>query len=202
MKFTTFTTRPDTIYGVTFLVFAPESDLVEKVTKQEYKKEVEEYIQKTKLKSDRERQINKEKTGVFTGSYAKHPLTGQEIPIWIADYVLADYGTGLIMAVPAHDQRDWEFAKKYNLEIKQVIFPEDAATWDLEKGPYLGVGILQNSGEFNGINSKEAMQKISESFVNKNIGKVKTNYKFRDWVFSRQRYWGEPFPFEYLKQEH
>lgn len=197
MKFTTFTTRPDTIYGVTFLVFAPESPLLEKITKPEKKIEVEEYIQKTKLKSDRERQINKEKTGVFTGSYAKHPLTGEKIPIWVSDYVLYNYGTGLIMAVPAHDQRDFEFAKKYNLPLKPVIFPKNKKQIDFSKEPFVEKGLLQNSSEFDGLDSKQASKKIIQNLQNKNVGRSKVNYKFRDWVFSRQRYWGEPFPFEY-----
>lgn len=197
MKFTTFTTRPETIYGVTFLVFAPESPLLAKITKPKYQVEVEEYIQKTKSKSDRERQINKEKTGVFTGSYAKHPLTAAKIPIWVSDYVLYDYGTGLIMAVPAHDQRDFEFATKYNLPIKPVIFPKNKKEIDISKAPFTASGILQNSAEFNNLNSKVASKKISQQLENKNLGKTKVNYKFRDWVFSRQRYWGEPFPFEY-----
>jgi leucyl-tRNA synthetase len=199
MNFTTFTTRPDTIFGVTFIVIAPENPVLLKITKPQYLQEVQEYINKTKAKSERERQVNKEKTGVFTGSYAIHPLTKAKIPIWTADYVLYNYGTGVIMAVPAHDERDFEFAKKYDLEIKPVIFPKNQKELDISEKPYLKKGILQNCDQFNGLNSKEASFEIAKVLKSKNQAADKINYKFRDWVFSRQRYWGEPFPFEYLK---
>jgi leucyl-tRNA synthetase len=199
MKFTTFTTRPDTIFGVTFLVMAPEHPKALEITTEENLEEVKKYIQATKNKSDRERQINKEKSGIFTGSYVKHPITGKNIPVWLADYVLYSYGTGVVMAVPAHDQRDFEFAKKYGLTIKPVIKNPDSQAQDLNKA-FEAKGIMQNSGDFNDKDSEEAKQEISEFLVNQNKGKAKTNYKFRDWVFSRQRYWGEPFPFEYLEK--
>ena len=200
IKLSTFTTRVDTIYAATFLVIAPEHPLVSKITKPEHKKEVEAYVQKAKSKSERERQINKEKTGVFTGSYAKHPLTNENIPIWVADYVLANYGTGMVMGVPAHDERDNEFARKFGLTITPVIKPESGEDFDPAKGHY-GEGTLYNSEEFDGLTWQEGKTKIAQKLVDLGKGSVETNFKFRDWVFSRQRYWGEPFPLEYIESE-
>jgi len=197
-----FTTRPDTIFGATFLVLAPENELVEEITSPEHKKEVEKYIEETKKKLDTERQEEKEKTGVFTGAYAINPATEEEIPIWIADYVLPYYGYGAIMAVPAHDQRDFEFAKKYNLPIKEVIIQNSKLKIkncnskfkkNLEKA-YEGEGILVNSGKFDGMPSEKARKEITKWLKEKNLAEFAINYKLRDWIFSRQRYWGEPIP--------
>ena len=182
-----FTTRPDTIFGATFIVLAPEHELIEKITVSEKLSEVNKYVEESKKKLDIERQIEaKEKTGVFTGSYALNPVNGEEIPIWVADYVLPHYSYGCIMAVPAHDQRDYEFAKKFGLKIQKVISSKE----DI----YEGEGKLINSGEFNGMNSSEAKLKIIELLKEKKQGQPAINYKLRDWIFSRQRYWGEPIP--------
>lgn len=229
-----FTTRPDTLFGATFLVLAPEHPLVDKITTSQQKEEVIRYKEEASKKTDLERtHLQKEKTGVWTGAYAVNPATEKEIPIWIADYVLTTYGTGAIMAVPAHDARDFEFAKKYHLEIQQVIDPSslDGALKDfLAEGVvpmlmhtadtakkmnvpqdeqvkeylelvkqnkifYTGEGILINSGEFNGLSSQEARKKITEKF-----GTPEVQFKLRDWVFSRQRYWGEPIPLVYCEK--
>ena len=173
-----FTTRPDTLYGATFLVLAPEHELIKKIISDEKKDEVEEYIKKASEKSYVDRMADKEKTGVFTGAYAINPLNKKKIPIWISDYVLADYATGAIMCVPAHDDRDFEFAKKFDLEIIEVI--KDSK--------------LINSGEFNDLDYDEARKKIIDRIEKLKIGKRQINYKLRDWIFSRQRYWGEPIP--------
>lgn len=180
-----YTTRADTIFGVSFIVIAPEHNLVQKLVTEEYRKEVEKYLELAKQKTDLERQQQKEKTGVFTGSYVIHPLTKESIPIWIADYVLVSYGTGAIMAVPAHDERDQEFAIKYNLTITEVN--------DGEK--------LINSQEFDGLSIKEAQNKIVEKLSHEDLAHFETQFKLRDWVFSRQRYWGEPFPIVWIKEE-
>lgn len=194
-KISTFTTRVDTIYAVTFLVIAPEHPLVLEITKSEFKEEVQKYIQKSKAKSERERQINKEKTGVFTGSYVRHPLTKANIPVWVSDYVLANYGTGVVMGVPAHDQRDNEFAHKFGLEIVPVI-KSKKDEFDPKMG-YYGDGVLYNSEEFDGLESDTAKFEITKKLKSENKAESQINFKFRDWVFSRQRYWGEPFPLEY-----
>ncbi|MEF9923491.1 MAG: leucine--tRNA ligase [Muribaculaceae bacterium] len=192
-----FTTRADTIFGVTFMVLAPESCYVEKLITDEQKNAVQEYIANTKHKTERERMIDKKVSGVFTGSYAINPLTGKQIPIWISDYVLAGYGTGAIMAVPAHDSRDFAFAKHFNLTIIPLIEGCDVsiASFDAKEGI-----IINSKGEdldLNGLEVKEAIAKTKKFIEDKNIGKVKINYRLRDAIFSRQRYWGEPFPIYY-----
>ncbi|HID38437.1 MAG TPA: leucine--tRNA ligase, partial [Calditrichaeota bacterium] len=194
IKINVFTTRPDTLFGATYMVLAPEHPLVEKVTTAEYKASVAEYVQNATKKSDLERtELQKEKTGVFTGSYAINPVNDEKIPIWIADYVLISYGTGAIMAVPAHDQRDYEFAKKYKIKIRQVI-----SGGNLSNEAYTGDGVLINSSNesfsINGLPVEEAKKKITQWLEEEEIGKFKVQYKLRDWLFSRQRYWGEPFP--------
>ena len=197
-----FTTRADTIFGATFLVLAPEHPLVLEITTPEYKEKVEKYIEETKKKLDVERQEEKEKTGVFTGAYAINPATGKKIPIWVADYVLPYYGTGAIMAVPAHDQRDFEFAKKYGLPIIEVISQNSKLKTQnhnsklktkLEKA-YEGEGMLVNSGQFDGMPSQKAREEIVKWLKLKGLAEFAINYKLRDWIFSRQRYWGEPIP--------
>ncbi|MBI4040172.1 leucine--tRNA ligase, partial [Candidatus Daviesbacteria bacterium] len=235
-----FTTRPDTIFGATFLVISPEHPLLKKLVKAEQKVEVEAYLKQVSKKSELERKENRQKSGVFTGSTVKNPLTGQEIPVWVADYVLMGYGTGAIMAVPAHDQRDFEFAKEFDLPITRVVIPEsdqlrgpvglhprpmsspsttsaalstsslrDAgtrrgppapATPDLSVSPaaldraYEGEGTLINSGEYDGMSSAEAREKISDYIEKHHLGQVKINYHLHDWSISRQRYWGTPIP--------
>lgn len=188
-----FTTRADTVFGVTFMVLAPESDYVSLLTKPEQKAEVDAYLEATKKRTERERQAEKKVSGVFSGSYAINPLNGKEIPIWIADYVLAGYGTGAIMAVPAHDSRDYAFAKHFNLPIIPLIEGCDISeeSYDAKEG------IVINSDFLNGLTVKEAIAKAKEYIEEKGLGHVKTNYRLRDAIFSRQRYWGEPFPVYY-----
>ena len=199
-----FTTRPDTLYGVTFMVLAPESDYVAQLTTPEQKAEVEEYIQATKKRSERDRMSDvKTISGVFTGSYAVHPLTGEEIPVWIADYVLAGYGTGAVMAVPAHDSRDFAFAKHFNLPIIQVIAKNEKEvtdTADWTESYDAKEGIVINSELMNGLSVGKASKKIISYLYDNKIGTKQTNYRLRDAIFSRQRYWGEPFPV-YFKNE-
>ncbi|MCX7905124.1 MAG: leucine--tRNA ligase [Elusimicrobiales bacterium] len=192
IKITVFTTRPDTIYGATYIVVAPENELVTKITHHTKINEVLKYVEKSINKSERERIENKNKTGVFTGSYAINPLTGKEIPIWISDYVLGNYGTGAIMAVPAHDERDFEFAKTFGLDIVWVIKPKNGEI-DTSRA-FIEEGINYNSGILNGLPTQQAKKKIIEYLEEKGLGKRKINYKLRDWIFSRQRYWGEPIP--------
>ena len=188
-----FTTRADTLYGSTFMVLAPEHEMLMDITTPEHKAEMEKYIFDASTKSSVDRMADKEKTGVFTGSYAINPLNNALIPIWAADYVLADYGTGAVMCVPAHDDRDFEFATKFNLPIIEVISEDGTAKESLDE-PYTGDGVMINSGNFNGLKSSAAKDEIPEYLEKNNIGKRTTNYKLRDWVFSRQRYWGEPIP--------
>lgn len=186
-----FTTRPDTIYGVTFMVLAPESDLVEKLTTDSQKSEVENYLNEVKKRSERERMADVKKvTGVFSGSYCVNPISGKEIPIWIGDYVLGGYGTGAIMAVPAHDSRDYAFAKHFNLPIIQVVSGGDIS----EESYDAKDGTLMNSDLINGLNVKDAIEKMIDHIESSKLGTRKINYRLRDAIFSRQRYWGEPFP--------
>ncbi len=192
IKFNVFTTRADTLYGVTYVVLAPESPIVDMITTAEQKNAVEEYKEMAKKQSEIERMsTSKEKTGVFTGAYAIHPLTGEKVPVWISDYVLATYGTGCVMAVPAHDERDFEFATKFNLPIKRVIEPVDGSEVEL---PYTEYGKLINSEEFTGSLSAGARINIVKKAESNNKGELKINYRLRDWLVSRQRYWGCPIP--------
>ena len=187
-----YTTRPDTLYGATFMVLAPEHAIIKDITTPEYKDTMEKYIYEASTKSNVSRMTDKEKTGVFTGAYGINPLNGAKTPIWVSDYVLADYGTGAIMCVPAHDDRDFEFAKKFDLPIIQVI-SKDGKESELTEA-YTEPGIMINSGEFNGMKSEDAKAKVPDYMEEKGFGKKTVNYKLRDWVFSRQRYWGEPIP--------
>lgn len=195
LSFNVFTTRVDTLTGVTYVVLAPENKLVDVLTSDENKAAVEEYKEHAAKQSEIERQsITKEKTGVFTGSYAINPINGKEVPIWISDYVLATYGTGAVMAVPAHDERDFAFATKFNLPIERVIAPKDGSEPEL---PYCEYGVVINSGEFNGLTTEEAKDKVVEKLATENLGSKKVNYRLRDWLVSRQRYWGAPIPIVY-----
>ena len=190
-KITVFTTRPDTLFGATYVALAPEHPLISQLVNSDAREKVEAYIQASQQKSDVERQENKEKTGVFTGSYVINPVNGQKLPIWVADYVLGGYGTGAVMAVPAHDERDFAFAEKFDLPIIQVIDkPEHSA----DAGCYSGEGELINSGQFNGTRSEDAREQIVAWLEQQNSGRSKTTYKMRDWLISRQRYWGAPIP--------
>ncbi|NLH56991.1 MAG: leucine--tRNA ligase, partial [Rikenellaceae bacterium] len=196
-----FTTRPDTIYGATFMVLAPESELVDKLTTAGHKAEVEKYVTATKRKTERERQAETKKvTGVFTGSYAINPFTKKRIPIWVGEYILAGYGTGAIMAVPAHDSRDFAFAKTFGLPIVQTVIrpgetTSDPSTWD--ESYDAREGIVINSGIINGLEVEQAIKTINGNIEQQGLGRFKVNYRLRDAIFSRQRYWGEPFPIYY-----
>lgn len=199
-ELTVFTTRVDTIYGVTFMVLAPESDYVSMVTTAEQQAAVEEYLAATRRRTERDRLSDRRVSGVFSGSYATNPLTGEAIPIWISDYVLAGYGTGAVMAVPAHDSRDFAFARHFDLPIIQVVVPEgeeatDPATWEESKDSKSGV--LINSGIITGLSVTDAIAKMKAHVKSEGLGQIKTNYRLRDAIFSRQRYWGEPFPIYY-----
>ncbi|MGG4497150.1 leucine--tRNA ligase [Brevibacillus reuszeri] len=194
-SFTVFTTRPDTLYGATYAVLAPEHKLVDVITVPAQREAVDAYLEQAKRKSDLERtDLAKEKTGVFTGAYAINPVNGERLPIWIADYVLISYGTGSIMAVPAHDERDYEFAKTFDLPIKQVI-----AGGDISKEAYAGDGEHINSGILDGLNKEQAISKMIEWLESEGKGNRKVTYRLRDWLFSRQRYWGEPIPILHLE---
>jgi leucyl-tRNA synthetase len=186
-EFLIFTTRPDTLFGATFMVLAPEHPLVKKISKE---KGVQTYIETTARKSEVERKTGTEKTGAFTGAFALNPFSSKKIPIWISDYVMMDYGTGAIMAVPGHDERDFEFAQKFGLEIKRVL--------DGGELPFTGEGKLVNSDFLNGLSKAQAVEKMIQEIEKKGIGHRKVQYKLRDWLFSRQRYWGEPFPIVYM----
>ena len=196
-KFTVFTTRCDTLFGATYCVFAPEHKLVEKITTPEQKEAVEAYVRECAGKSDLERtELNKDKTGVFTGAYAVNPVNGKKIPIWISDYVLASYGTGAIMAVPAHDERDYEFAKKFGLEIIPVLEGGNVA-----EEAWTGDGIHINSEFLNGLGKEDAINTMIEWLSERGIGQKKVNYRIREWIFARQRYWGEPIPIVHLDND-
>ncbi|HEY6408476.1 MAG TPA: leucine--tRNA ligase, partial [Ktedonobacteraceae bacterium] len=195
-----FTTRPDTIYGVTFFVLAPEHPLVEQITTPAQKAGVQAYVDQAQHMTEIERtNIEKEKTGVFTGGYVTNPVNGEKVPVWISDYVLMGYGSGAIMGVPAHDQRDFVFARKFNIPIREVIraedeAPGDPATWS-EATKHLGV--MVNSGPFDGTPADEAIAKVTQYIEEKGFGKFMVSYRLRDWLISRQRYWGAPFPIVY-----
>ena len=202
VTFTIFTTRADTIFGVTFMVLAPESELVATLTTEEQRSAVEQYIDRTKKRTERERIIDRNVSGVFTGSYAINPITGEEIPVWVSDYVLSGYGTGAIMAVPAHDSRDYAFAKHFGIEIRPLIEGCDVTdeSFDAKEG------IMTNSPttafascklNLNGLTVKEAIAATKKYVTENGLGRVKVNYRLRDAIFSRQRYWGEPFPIYY-----
>lgn len=196
LDFNVFTTRVDTLLGVSYVVLAPENPLVDKIVTNAQKEAVENYKEEAKKQSDIERQsISREKTGVFSGAYAIHPLNGKEVPIWVGDYVLATYGTGAVMAVPAHDERDFAFATKFNLPINRVINSKKGE----ENLPYCEHGILVNSGELDGLTTSEAKVKIVEKLAENNLGEQKVNYRLRDWLVSRQRYWGAPIPVVYCE---
>jgi leucyl-tRNA synthetase len=192
-QMTIFTTRADTIYGVTFMVLAPESDYVKLCVTDEQQAAVTEYLEQTKKRTERERIADRRVTGVFSGSYAINPISGEKIPVWISDYVLAGYGTGAIMAVPAHDSRDYAFAKHFNLPIIPLIEGADISEESFDAKD----GTMINSGFLNGLTVKEAIKQMKEYIEENNLGKVKVNYRLRDAIFSRQRYWGEPFPIYY-----
>jgi leucyl-tRNA synthetase len=203
-KLEVYTTRPDTLFGATYLVVAPEHPLVDALTTAEQKSAVDEYVLQASRKSDLERtELAKEKTGVFTGSFAKHPLTGADVPVWVADYVLGTYGTGAIMAVPAHDDRDAEFAATFDLPVVEVVETPESEKKKAKKkgGAYSGSGKMTNSAcemlDVNGMDSVEAGVKITEWLERNGVGAGKVNFKLRDWLFARQRYWGEPFPVVY-----
>lgn len=199
-----FTTRPDTIYGVTFFVLAPEHPWVEKITTPEHKDAVETYVDQARRMTEIERMsAEKEKSGVFTGGYVINPVSGEQIPVWIADYVLMGYGAGAVMGVPAHDQRDFEFARKFNLPIRQVILaedeePTDPATWESAKE---ALGRMINSGPFDGTSGDESKTKVTRSIEEQGVGKATVNYRLRDWLISRQRYWGCPIPVVYCEKD-
>ncbi|MBE6048159.1 MAG: leucine--tRNA ligase, partial [Clostridium sp.] len=195
LSFNVFTTRVDTLNGVTYVVLAPENKIVDTLTTAENKEAIEAYKEEAAKQSEIERQsISKDKTGVFTGSYAINPINGREVPIWVSDYVLASYGTGAVMAVPAHDERDFAFATKFNLPIQRVITNKKGEEVEL---PYCEHGILVNSGEFDGLTTAEAKEKIVEKLAKQELGSKKVNYRLRDWLISRQRYWGAPIPVVY-----
>ena len=197
IEFTVFTTRPDTLFGATYCVLAPELDLIDQITTEDKKEAVIEYKKLTASKSDLERtELSKEKTGVFTGAYAINPVNNKKIPIWISDYVLSTYGTGCIMAVPAHDQRDYEFATKFGIDIIPVL-----EGGDISKEAFTGDGLHINSDFLNGLDKKSAIEKIINWLEDNKIGTKKVNYKLREWIFARQRYWGEPIPIVYVDDE-
>ena len=194
-EFVVFTTRPDTLFGATYCVLSPEHSLVDLITTSDKKDEVDKYKQECSMKSDMERtELNKDKTGVFTGAYAINPVNGRKIPIWISDYVLITYGTGAIMAVPAHDTRDYEFARKFNIDIIPVI-----EGGNIDESAYTGDGLHINSEFLNGLNKNDAINKMIDWLEENHYGTKKINYRLREWIFARQRYWGEPIPIIHLE---
>ncbi|HEX8968717.1 MAG TPA: leucine--tRNA ligase, partial [Chloroflexota bacterium] len=203
IQISVFTTRVDTVFGMTYVVLAPEHPLVDVLTTAERRAEVEAYVERSRRATDIERMsTERDKSGVAIGSFAINPANGARVPIWIADYVLAQYGTGAIMAVPGSDERDWEFARRFGLPIPVVVRPPDAAddiTADELPGqaPYVGAGIMVNSGQFNGLSNEEAWQRIADWFEQRGVGRRRVNYRMRDWLVSRQRYWGTPIPIVY-----
>ncbi|MBQ6312238.1 MAG: leucine--tRNA ligase, partial [Lachnospiraceae bacterium] len=193
-KLRVYTTRPDTLYGATFMVLSPEHELSASLATPENKQAVDDYILAASMKSNVDRLQDKDKTGVFTGSYCINPLNQEKIPIWLSDYVLADYGTGAIMCVPAHDDRDFEFAKKFGLPIVQVIAEDPDHVEELTEAYTIANGVMINSGDWNGRRSEDLKVEAPHIIEEMGIGKATVNFKLRDWVFSRQRYWGEPIP--------
>ncbi|HHI03897.1 MAG TPA: leucine--tRNA ligase, partial [candidate division Zixibacteria bacterium] len=203
-KLPIFTTRPDTIFGVTFMAIAPESPIIDRLNLEgEFKEKVEAYRKKVLLRTEIERtSADTEKDGVFTGKYAVNPFNGEEIQLWVADYVLAGYGTGAVMAVPAHDSRDFLFARKYDIPIKIVIHPDKNTALDLSRmdDAFTEYGVMVNSGQFNGLFGKDAIEKTTEFAAENGFGRKKVNYKLHDWLISRQRYWGAPIPIIHCPQ--
>ncbi len=199
-SFRVFTTRPDTLFGVTYMVLAPEHPLVEKITTDECRAEVEKYVEYARTQNEIQRtSLEREKTGVFTGAYAVNPVNGERVPVWIADYVLLSYGTGIVMAVPGHDERDFEFALKFDLPIREVIAPESGAGKPLEAA-YIDPGTMVNSGEFDGRPSVAGGKAVVEKLAAEDLADFRVNYKIRDWLISRQRYWGVPIPIVYCEK--
>ncbi|MEA2063112.1 MAG: class I tRNA ligase family protein, partial [Gemmatimonadota bacterium] len=198
-SFSVFTTRPDTLFGVTYMVLAPEHPLVGKITTPECRAEVEKYIELTSTRNEIERtSLEREKTGVFTGAYAVNPVNSERVPVWIADYVLISYGTGIVMAVPGHDERDFEFARKFGLPVREVIAPPGSAGGDKDlEEAYIEPGTMVNSGRFDGMPSPEGGRAVVVELKGKGLADFKVNYKIRDWLISRQRYWGVPIPIVY-----
>jgi len=195
-----YTTRPDTLFGATFMVLAPEHPLVERITTEKQRPTVREYVARARKASDIDRlSTEREKTGVATGAFAINPLNGEKIPIWVADYVLMTYGTGAIMAVPAHDERDFEFAQRFNLPIREVIAPDGASRERELHAAYVGPGVMVNSGEFNGLSATEGIERVIAWLEAKGLGKRAVKYRLRDWLISRQRYWGSPIPIVYCE---
>ncbi|MEQ8767913.1 MAG: leucine--tRNA ligase [Planctomycetota bacterium] len=195
-EFTVFTTRPDTLFGATYCVLAPEHPLVSQITTKDQKETVDAYVHQASMRSERDRRAGeaKEKTGAFTGAYAVNPVNGEKMPIWIADYVLASYGTGAIMAVPGHDERDFEFAKAFDLPIRMVVQAKDGSLKEPLEAAYCEPGIAVNSSEYDGLTTEEFKQRIIRDLEAKGVAEARIQYALRDWLFSRQRYWGEPFP--------